>query len=116
AFVGQSKSLLMEWCLDCHRAPEKYLRPKSEVYSVAWQAPSTQLELGRRLAPEGRGTTSVRCGTSPPCATRVFWTSLSAGGNAPAFREFLHREFPEQASMSEDEKGRREFLTLMGAS
>jgi hypothetical protein len=25
--MSQANSLLMEWCLDCHRAPEKYLRP-----------------------------------------------------------------------------------------
>src|SRR4030042_1718761 len=37
AYVWQEKSLLMEWCLDCHRQPEKYLRPRSEVYSVAWR-------------------------------------------------------------------------------
>ena len=40
AYVWQEKSLLMEWCLDCHRQPEKYLRPKGEVYSVAWQPPA----------------------------------------------------------------------------
>ena len=28
AFVWQEKSLLMEWCLECHRAPEKYAAPE----------------------------------------------------------------------------------------
>ena len=32
----QSQTLLMEWCIDCHRAPEKNLRPKSEVFSMTW--------------------------------------------------------------------------------
>jgi molybdopterin-containing oxidoreductase family iron-sulfur binding subunit len=45
-----------------------------------------------------------------------FWKSLDELADAPAFLEFLHREFPEQASMFEDAKGRREFMTLMGAS
>ena len=49
-------------------------------------------------------------------ARRRYWKSLDELAQAPAFLEFLHREFPEQASMFEDEKGRREFLTLMGAS
>ena len=49
-------------------------------------------------------------------ARRRYWKSLDELAHAPAFLEFLHREFPEQASMFEDEKGRREFLTLMGAS
>src|SRR5262245_23849907 len=47
----QAQSLLMMFCLDCHRAPEKYLRPREEVFNVAYQAPSgaAQLELGRSL-------------------------------------------------------------------
>ena len=47
---------------------------------------------------------------------RRYWKSLDELADAPAFLEFLHREFPEQASMFEDPKGRREFMTLMGAS
>jgi MoCo/4Fe-4S cofactor protein with predicted Tat translocation signal len=47
---------------------------------------------------------------------RRYWKSLDELADAPAFLDFLHREFPEQASMLEDPKGRREFLTLMGAS
>jgi MoCo/4Fe-4S cofactor protein with predicted Tat translocation signal len=49
-------------------------------------------------------------------ARRRYWKSLDEIAKTPAFLDFLHREFPEQASMFEDEKGRREFLTLMGAS
>jgi hypothetical protein len=45
----QAQPLLMEWCLDCHRAPEKYLRPREDVFNMAYQAPSDQLELGMRL-------------------------------------------------------------------
>jgi hypothetical protein len=32
-------SLQMEWCLDCHRAPEKYLRPRQEVFNMRYQPP-----------------------------------------------------------------------------
>jgi hypothetical protein len=35
----QANTLLMEWCLDCHRAPEKYLRPREEVFNTAYEAP-----------------------------------------------------------------------------
>jgi len=35
--VFQSKTLLMEWCLDCHRNPENHLRPKSEIYNLGWK-------------------------------------------------------------------------------
>jgi hypothetical protein len=36
--VMQSKTLYMEWCLDCHRNPEKHLRPVSEVQNMKFQA------------------------------------------------------------------------------
>ena len=43
----------------------------------------------------------------------------AASGSWPTrrqFREYLHREFPEQASEWNDPKGRRQFLKLMSAS
>jgi hypothetical protein len=33
-------SLQMEWCLDCHRAPEKNLRPRDQVFNMRYQQPS----------------------------------------------------------------------------
>jgi hypothetical protein len=35
--VWQVAPLSMSWCLDCHREPEKYLRPVEEVTNMAWQ-------------------------------------------------------------------------------
>ena len=37
----QYASLQMEWCLDCHRAPEKYLRPRDQVFNMQYQQPVT---------------------------------------------------------------------------
>ncbi|HYY93228.1 MAG TPA: cytochrome c3 family protein [Pyrinomonadaceae bacterium] len=34
--VYQAASLQMEWCLACHRAPERYLRPKEKITDMAW--------------------------------------------------------------------------------
>lgn len=48
----QAKSLQMDWCLDCHRKPEKYLRPRNQVFSVSYEAPANQEELGLRLKSE----------------------------------------------------------------
>jgi hypothetical protein len=36
--VYQQGSLLMEWCLDCHRQPEKHVRPREQVFNMAYQA------------------------------------------------------------------------------
>ena len=50
--VWQEKSLQMEWCLECHRAPEKFVRPQHEVFNAAYEPPPDQLELGRKLVQE----------------------------------------------------------------
>ena len=34
--VYQAEPMSMSWCLDCHREPEKFLRPKDEVTNLAW--------------------------------------------------------------------------------
>jgi hypothetical protein len=49
-FTYQVPSLLMEWCLDCHRHPERNLRPLAEVFNVRWEPPPDQEERGRELA------------------------------------------------------------------
>jgi molybdopterin-containing oxidoreductase family iron-sulfur binding subunit len=47
---------------------------------------------------------------------REYWRSLDALTETPEFKEFLHREFPQNASEWLDPVGRRGFLRLMGAS
>lgn len=51
----QQATLQMEWCIACHRNPERYLRPKSEIYNFDWEAPAEsggQEVLGRKLLAE----------------------------------------------------------------
>ncbi len=48
-FTHQVPTLLMEWCLDCHRNPEKNIRPRAEVFNMKYQPPDDQLDLGRKL-------------------------------------------------------------------
>src|SRR5687768_2558833 len=45
-----------------------------------------------------------------------YWRSLEALAETAEFKEFLHREFPHNASEWLDPVGRRGFLKLMGAS
>ena len=47
---------------------------------------------------------------------RTYWRSLEQVAETPEFKEFLHREFPQNASEWLDPVGRRGFLKLMGAS
>jgi hypothetical protein len=48
--VRQEKPLSMGWCLECHRNPERYVRPVSEVTNMTYQ-PQT-LDEGARLVRE----------------------------------------------------------------
>src|SRR5579864_2304065 len=36
----EQNTLQMEWCLNCHRNPAKNLRPTSQIYNMAWEAPA----------------------------------------------------------------------------
>ncbi len=38
-------SLEMEWCISCHRAPEKNLRPREQVFNMRYQQPTTDLPV-----------------------------------------------------------------------
>ena len=45
-------SLQMEWCLDCHRAPEKYIRPRDKIFEMKeWLPPDgrDRIEVGKEL-------------------------------------------------------------------
>jgi hypothetical protein len=50
--IFQANTLLMEWCLDCHRNTDKVLRPLDKVYDMAWTAPANQDELGKKFHEE----------------------------------------------------------------
>lgn len=45
----RAEPLTMKWCLSCHRDPERYLRPREQVFSLDWQPPLNQQVLGPDL-------------------------------------------------------------------
>jgi hypothetical protein len=50
--VYQQNTLMMNWCLDCHRNPAKYVRPRDQVFNMNWEPPSDDPDLGARLVQE----------------------------------------------------------------
>jgi hypothetical protein len=48
----QEHTLQMSWCLDCHRQPEKYVRPREFVTTMGYHPAGDQEEIGRRLVKE----------------------------------------------------------------
>jgi hypothetical protein len=59
----QQNSLQMEWCLECHRAPERFVRPRSEVFTMGYRPPVPQAELGPRLVKEYGIQANTNCST-----------------------------------------------------
>ena len=51
-FVQKTETLYMEWCLECHRHPEDFIRPRQEVFTMGWPLPADQPLLGSRLVAE----------------------------------------------------------------
>src|SRR5688572_28882761 len=48
--------------------------------------------------------------------SKKYWRSLEELADAPEFREFVEREYPQHAEQWDDPLARRTFLKLMGAS
>jgi NAD-dependent SIR2 family protein deacetylase len=46
----QAASLQMEWCLTCHRNPERFIRPRNQIFNMEWQPPADQERVGAELA------------------------------------------------------------------
>jgi MoCo/4Fe-4S cofactor protein with predicted Tat translocation signal len=66
--------------------------------------------------PNDRNTLVILRGKLEATRGREYWRSLESLAETPEFKEFLHREFPQNASEWLDPVGRRSFLKLMGAS
>jgi hypothetical protein len=59
----QQNSLQMEWCLECHRDPARFVRPRSEIFTMGYRAAKPQTELGPQLIKEYDVAASTDCST-----------------------------------------------------
>ena len=48
----QNASLEMRWCLDCHRNPEKFVRPREFITKMGYEPAEPQEVIGKRLVQE----------------------------------------------------------------
>jgi hypothetical protein len=48
----QQNSLQMAWCLECHRHPERFVRPREFITTMGYQPNGDQEEIGRKLMAE----------------------------------------------------------------
>ena len=61
--VYQVEPLSMGWCLDCHRNPERHLRPLSYVTELDWVPEEDQEALGQRLRQASNINPPTDCNT-----------------------------------------------------
>jgi cytochrome c peroxidase len=57
----------MKFCLDCHRAPQKALRPADQIWNMNWRPPADQAALGRKLFAQYHIDTSGRLTDCTTC-------------------------------------------------
>ena len=59
----QAESLRMQWCLNCHRHPEEFVRPLDRVFDMSYTPPQNQVDLGRRLVKQYAIRSLTSCST-----------------------------------------------------
>ncbi len=64
----QAPDLHMSWCLDCHRDPAKYIRPKDQITTMGWVPPEPQSVLGPQLVKQYNVLSLTSCSTCHRCA------------------------------------------------
>ena len=61
--VRQEQSLQMDWCLNCHRNPQNYVRPRNEVFTMGYRPEVPQAVQGPELVKEYNINPSTNCST-----------------------------------------------------
>jgi hypothetical protein len=59
----QENSLLMEWCINCHKNPQDYVRPRSEITTMGYRPAVAQSVLGPQLVKDYGIKPPLNCST-----------------------------------------------------
>jgi len=62
----QQNSLQMEWCINCHRNPQDYVRPREEVFTMGYRPPedpAVRSKLVAKLMDDYKIKPSTDCST-----------------------------------------------------
>ena len=63
----KTQTLYMRWCLDCHRDPQKFIRPRAKIYDMTWQPSSAPTDEGERLVAQYHVDTTGRLTNCSTC-------------------------------------------------
>jgi hypothetical protein len=61
--MEQVNTLQMDWCINCHRNPEQYVRPRSEITTMGYRPPVPQSVIGPQLVKEYGINSLTSCST-----------------------------------------------------
>jgi hypothetical protein len=61
--MEQQNSLQMEWCLNCHRNPAQFVRPRDQVTTMGYRPSEPQSVIGPRLVQEYGIQSLTSCST-----------------------------------------------------
>src|ERR1700741_4845316 len=59
----RENTLYMDWCLECHREPERFVRPREYVFNMDYSPPADQIALGQKLVKEYKIQKLTSCST-----------------------------------------------------
>jgi hypothetical protein len=63
----KTQTLYMKWCLDCHRQPQNFVRPREEVFNMGWNPQKEQPARGAQLVRQYHIDTSGRLTNCSVC-------------------------------------------------
>jgi hypothetical protein len=59
----KANTLYMQWCLECHKQPEKFLREKKDIYNMEWKPRADQMSFGMKLREANHVESNIHCST-----------------------------------------------------
>lgn len=63
----RTQTLYMKWCLECHRAPQNFVRPPGQIFNLHWQPPPNQADQGASLVRQYQIDTTGRLTNCSTC-------------------------------------------------
>lgn len=59
--VFMSQAMTMDWCIDCHRAPQDRLRPLDRITDMEWDPGPARRAIGRQIRAENQIEPPTHC-------------------------------------------------------
>jgi hypothetical protein len=61
--TAKAESLQMQFCINCHRAPQREIRPREEVFNLDWKPPANEATFRQELVQKYDVKSMLSCST-----------------------------------------------------